>query len=111
MGDPRDSGGVQALLAAARAQFAASLPAKASEVASLVARGSWEEARRAAHRLRGSAGTYGYAELGAAFAAIEEALIATANAPDPEARAALDRMARTACAEANRAAGSTGDAR
>ena len=111
MGDPRGPGGVQALLAEARAQFAASLPAKASEVALLVARASWEEARRAAHRLRGSAGTYGFAQVGAACAAIEDALIAASNAPDAGARAALDQLARDACAEAERAAGSAGGPR
>jgi HPt (histidine-containing phosphotransfer) domain-containing protein len=110
MGDARDPGGVQALLAEARTQFAASLPAKASEVASLVARASWEAARRAAHRLRGSAGSYGFAEVGAACGAIEEALVAASNAPDEPARAALARLARTACDEAERAASSTGGA-
>jgi HPt (histidine-containing phosphotransfer) domain-containing protein len=109
--DPRDPGGIQALLAAARAEFAASLPAKASELASLIARESWEDARRAAHKLRGSAGTFGFVEVGAACAAIEEALLAASNAPGADARAAIAAMSRTACAEADRAAGATEERR
>jgi HPt (histidine-containing phosphotransfer) domain-containing protein len=111
MANPRDAGGIQELLAAARAEFAVSLPAKASEVASLIARGSWQDARRAAHKLRGSASTYGFAALGVACAAIEDALLASSNAPDADARAAIESMARTACAEADSAARATGQAR
>ena len=67
---------IDAALAAVRAQFAGALPDKAANVGSLLARGAWDDARRAAHRLRGSAGTHGFAALGALAAAIEELLLA-----------------------------------
>ena len=77
-GDPS----VDALLAQVRAQFTASLPAKVIALEQLIARGAWEEARRAAHKLRGSSSTYGHLAVGAAAGAIEEALITASDAPD-----------------------------
>jgi HPt (histidine-containing phosphotransfer) domain-containing protein len=86
---PAPDPSIDALLAAARAQFASGLPAKTANVEELVARGAWDEARRAAHRLRGSAGTYGFVDVGAAAGAVEELLLASAGNPDGDARARL----------------------
>lgn len=95
---------VEQMLAEARAQFAASLPAKAAALEEHLARGAWEEARRAAHKLRGSAGTYGFAALGAAAGEVEEALLAARGAPDDPTRARIGAMAREARVEAERIA-------
>jgi HPt (histidine-containing phosphotransfer) domain-containing protein len=95
---------IDALLAAARVQFAASLPAKVQEMHALAASESWDTLRRAAHRLRGSAATYGYPALGALAAAVEEALIAAGGPPDAQARAAIDRSLADAGAAAQHAA-------
>lgn len=95
---------VEQMLAQARAQFAASLPAKAAAIEEHLARGAWEEARRAAHKLRGSAGTYGFAALGAAAGEIEEALLAAGKAPDAAAVARIGEKAREARTEADRIA-------
>jgi HPt (histidine-containing phosphotransfer) domain-containing protein len=95
---------VEQMLAEARAHFAASLPAKAVALEEQLARGAWEEARRSAHKLRGSAGTYGFAVLGAAAGEVEEALIAAGSQPDAVAAARIGEMARQARAEAERVA-------
>jgi len=49
--------GVEALLAVARAEFAQRLPTKMAEVEKLLSDRAWDEARRASHKLRGSAAT------------------------------------------------------
>jgi HPt (histidine-containing phosphotransfer) domain-containing protein len=95
---------VEQMLAEARAQFAASLPAKAAALEDHLTRGAWEEARRAAHKLRGSAGTYGFAVLGAAAAEVEEALVAAGSQPDGAAAARIGDKAREARVEAERIA-------
>lgn len=96
-----------ALITEARAQFAATLPAKATAVLELLGRRAWDGARRAAHRLRGSAGTYGFAEVGAAAASLEEGLLEAGGAPSPQAAARLEALARDVQAAADRAAGGT----
>lgn len=95
---------VEQMLAEARAQFAASLPAKAATLQEHLARGAWEEARRAAHKLRGSAGTYGFGALGAAAADVEEALLAAGSQPDAAAATRIGDKAREARVEAERIA-------
>lgn len=92
--DPSRDPSIEAALAAVQAQFASALPAKAAHLEGLLARGEWDEARRAAHRLRGSAGTYGFSALGAAAGEIEELLLAAPAGPDEETRAKLDVHAR-----------------
>lgn len=99
-GDPS----VDALLAQVRAQFTASLPAKVAALEELVARSAWEEARRAAHKLRGSASTYGHPAVGAVAGAIEETLIAASHPPDETTRAEIAARLAEAHAEAARAA-------
>jgi HPt (histidine-containing phosphotransfer) domain-containing protein len=95
---------VEQMLAEARAQFAARLPAKAAALQEHLARGAWEEARRAAHKLRGSAGTYGFAVLGAAAGEVEEALLAAGLQPDAAAVARIGDKVREARVEAERIA-------
>jgi HPt (histidine-containing phosphotransfer) domain-containing protein len=95
---------VEQMLAEARAHFAASLPAKAAALQDHLARGAWEEAKRAAHKLRGSAGTYGFVVLGAAAGEVEEALIAAGLQPDAAAASRIGDKAREARAEAERIA-------
>jgi HPt (histidine-containing phosphotransfer) domain-containing protein len=95
---------VEQMLAEARALFAASLPAKAAALQEHLARGAWEEAKRAAHKLRGSAGTYGFAVLGATAGEVEEALIAAGLKPDADAAARIGDKASEARAEAERIA-------
>jgi HPt (histidine-containing phosphotransfer) domain-containing protein len=97
---------IDALLAAAHSQFAASLPAKVAAIEEHVARGAWEDARRAAHKLRGSAATYGFAALGASAGAIEDALLAVGD-PSGDVRALVAGHLVEAGAEAERAARGT----
>jgi HPt (histidine-containing phosphotransfer) domain-containing protein len=94
---------IDALLAAAHSQFAASLPAKVAAIEECVARGAWEDVRRAAHKLRGSAATYGFAALGVSAAAIEDAVLEVGDPPD-ERRARIAGHLVEARAEAERAA-------
>jgi HPt (histidine-containing phosphotransfer) domain-containing protein len=94
---------IDALLTAVRAQFAASLPAKVAEIDGFIAGREWDEARRAAHKLRGSAATYGFAELGQAAAAIEDALLDGVE-PADDARSRIAERLVEARAEAARAA-------
>jgi HPt (histidine-containing phosphotransfer) domain-containing protein len=95
---------VDALLAAARAEYAARLPAKLVALEELTARGAWDEARRAAHKLRGSAATYGFAAIGDAAAVLEQ-LASEASSHDPSlARGALDEALHRARVEIERAA-------
>jgi HPt (histidine-containing phosphotransfer) domain-containing protein len=100
--DAADPSSIDALLAAAQSQFAAGLPARVSAVEECVARGAWEDARRAAHKLRGSAATYGFAALAAAAAAIEDVLLDVD--PTDDQRALLAGHLVEARAEAERAA-------
>ena len=102
-----DDPAITALLAEARANYAVGLPAKVDELESLVTRGAWDEARRAAHKLRGSSGTYGFAAVSAPAAAIEEALIDANGAPDDSVKIRLAELAREVRAQAELAAGAT----
>ena len=99
-----DDPAIAALLAEARIQYVAGLAAKVADLESLITRGAWDEARRAAHKLRGSAGTYGFAEVSAPAAAIEEALIESNGAPDDAVKARVAELAREVRAQADVAA-------
>jgi HPt (histidine-containing phosphotransfer) domain-containing protein len=72
---------VDALLAEARADYASRLPEKLASLEALAARGAWDEARRAAHKLRGSAATYGFVAIGEAAATLEELLREASSDP------------------------------
>ena len=76
---------LDALLQEERVLFAGRLVAKMQELEALIARGEWAEARRAAHKLRGSAGVYGFGALSVSAAAIEQILSRTGNAAGAQA--------------------------
>jgi HPt (histidine-containing phosphotransfer) domain-containing protein len=100
VGDPE----IDALLAVARSDYALRAPARAAEIEALVRQDAWSEARRAAHKLRGSAATFGFAALGDVGAAIEELLIAADGAPDADVRARIAEMLRDVRSLADRIA-------
>jgi HPt (histidine-containing phosphotransfer) domain-containing protein len=95
---------LEALLQAARAEFGRSLAEKMAELEAMIAQGEWQGARRAAHKLCGSAGIYGFGALGCAAAALEEILIASESDPDVGARANIRAKLDEMYTEANRAA-------
>ena len=85
---------------AVRARFAQRLPARIREVLELARQvqlggAGLEPARRAAHRLAGTSGAYGYFELSARLADLEDVL--TVDLP-PQGRLAdlIDEIARVA---------------
>lgn len=92
------------LLAEARAQFAAALVARVDELRELVQARAWDGARGAAHKLRGSTGTYGFAELSAACGDIEDQLLEADLQPGPQACERIALRMGDAVAEAERAA-------
>ena len=94
---------VEALIAAARADFAGTLVYKAVALEALVSCGAWEDARRAAHKLRGSAGVYGFAELGAAAAELDDVLSRVEETPDAAQQALVREKLRELCALAEHA--------
>jgi len=98
-GDPA----IDALIAAARADFARGLVPKAAAIEALVGRGAWDDARRAAHKLRGSAGVYGFAAIGAAAAALDDVLCGADQTPDATELAYVHEKLRELRAEAEHA--------
>jgi HPt (histidine-containing phosphotransfer) domain-containing protein len=73
MTEARDSA-LAALLAAERAAYAGRTDLRVAEIEAHLEAGRVEEARRAAHKLSGSAGTYGFPSLSSAAREIEETL-------------------------------------
>src|SRR5271165_2383707 len=102
-----DDPAISALLAEARKQFATGLPAKVGELESLLAAGSWDDARRAAHKLRGSSGTYGFAALSTAAAGIEDTLLDAGGLPGEPALSKIRELAREARSQADAAVAGT----
>jgi HPt (histidine-containing phosphotransfer) domain-containing protein len=98
---------IEELMAAARADFASRLGAKLGELRAFSSQAKWSDARRAAHRLRGSAATYGFPAIGAAAGAMEDALKSSGESPDEEAREGF----ASALASAERAIESMGGVR
>jgi HPt (histidine-containing phosphotransfer) domain-containing protein len=66
---------LDALLAAERAEYAKRSELRVAEIVTLLRAGDSSGARRGAHKLSGSAGTYGYPWLSKAARAIETALV------------------------------------
>ncbi len=98
---------VDAWLATARAEYASRLPSKLAAIEELASREAWDEARRAAHKLRGSAATYGFVAVGDAAAALEK-LAAEATSADPAmVRGALERALQGVRVEVERVAGAS----
>jgi HPt (histidine-containing phosphotransfer) domain-containing protein len=98
---------VEEMLAAARSEYAGRLVARVSDLDALARKGAWSELRVAAHKLRGSAATYGFSSLSSLAAAIEDALLASGCSPDAAAVAGIGQVLIAACAEADRAARGT----
>ena len=101
MADPS----IDELLALARAQFTSGVSARVSKLADHVSAGRWEDARRAAHKLRGAAATYAFTALGASAGAIEDALLEVRDQPGAEVQARIAALLAAVRAEAGRAAG------
>ncbi|HZU85634.1 MAG TPA: Hpt domain-containing protein [Polyangiaceae bacterium] len=80
-----------ALLRAARVDFANGLSVRVDEIEQSAARGAWVEARRAAHKLRGAAAVYGFGALGAASGELEDLLASCECEPDAHARELVDQ--------------------
>ncbi len=85
---------IEALLRAARAEYAASLPGKVDLLEELADAESWRDVRRAAHRLRGSASTYAFERLGAIASDLEEMLIEAGDEPSAASRERVARKLR-----------------
>ena len=98
---------VDALLAAARAEYASRLPSKLAAIEELAARGAWDEARRAAHKLRGSAATYGFAAIGDAAAALEKLAVEATSIDPALVRGALEHALQSLRAGIEHAAGAS----
>ncbi|HEY8087373.1 MAG TPA: Hpt domain-containing protein [Polyangiaceae bacterium] len=93
---------IDELLALAKAQFASGLGARVAAIEGPVGRRAWEEARRAAHKLRGAAATYGFTALGASAGEMEELLLEVRDAPGPELQARIVELVSAVRAEAAR---------
>ena len=104
MGEPADPE-VARLLAAARAEFAGRLVAKADELSSLAGRGLWADLRVAAHKLRGSCATYGLASAGSLAGHVEETLLASACQPGEDEQTRIAAAIGEFAAEAKLASG------
>lgn len=96
---------VDDLLAKARAAYAATLPSRVAHVMALATKSDWDEVRRAAHKLRGSAATYGFAELGVAVGQVEDAILEAHGAPDENTQVRIRAALGGAEAEARAAHG------
>lgn len=68
-----------AKLAELRRVYVAALPVKLDEIAAAVTRRALDDTRALAHRLRGTAGSYGIASISAAAGAIEDRIDAAAT--------------------------------
>ncbi len=54
--------------------FVDEMPARIATFEDLLKDGRWDDLRRAAHQLKGAAGSYGYSSVTAAAAAVEQAI-------------------------------------
>ena len=95
---------IDSLLAAARIDFAVRLPLRIEQIELLATGEKWAEARREIHKLRGSAATYGFEDIGSTAVFLEDLLLAADGAPSPDARLRFDEALRDARAQADRAA-------
>ena len=96
-----------ALIKAAHAEFRRGLPAKAVALDACIADAEWDDACRAAHKLRGSAGVYGCAALGAVAGELEDTLRGTSGVPDADALIRIGAIMADLHKEAERASQET----
>ncbi|HLA86289.1 MAG TPA: Hpt domain-containing protein [Thermoguttaceae bacterium] len=62
------------------------MPDRIAVIAQLLAEGNWEELRRAAHQMKGAAGSYGFDAVTPAAGAVEDAI--RDGAPEEQIRQA-----------------------
>ena len=79
-------------LAELRRVYVASLPGKLDEIAVALGKGDLADARNLAHRLRGTAGSYGVTDAGKAFGAIEDRIDAAGGDTSPATLSDLDHL-------------------
>ncbi len=87
---------LEAELAAARRNYAASVPELLDTMSAALAAGNFDELRQIAHRVRGTAGCYGMMEVSDAAGAIEDVLSDTSDTWAPFDSAALHAHIMTA---------------
>ena len=90
------------IVAKARAEFAGRLGGKVDDLERLLSSEAWADLRVASHKLRGSAATYGFVELGALAGKVEDLLIEASSSPDAAARDRLRATLAEARAEVRR---------
>ena len=95
------------IVAQARAEFAGRLGGKVDDLDRLFASGAWGDLRVASHKLRGSAGTYGFVELGELAGKVEDLLLEVSCRPDPATRDRVRATLVEARAEVRRVSGPT----
>lgn len=93
------------IVATARAEFAGRLGGKIDDLDRLFASEAWADLRVASHKLRGSAATYGFVELGALAGQVEDLLIEASCSPDAAARHRVRATLAEARVEVRRASG------
>jgi HPt (histidine-containing phosphotransfer) domain-containing protein len=96
-----EGGDAEALVAAAQAEYASRLPDKLAALRAFVGQRAWTDARRAAHKLRGSAGVYGFSAVGDAAGALEDLLESSDDEAPPAS--ALDSIVTSLAREIDRA--------
>ncbi len=73
------------------ALFVDEMPGRIHRLHRLLESGEWEELRRAAHQLKGSAGSHGFEPVSLAAGELESAL--KSGAAEPETRRFVERLA------------------
>ena len=72
------------------AMFVDEIPARVSALSALLADGDWEDLRRAAHQLKGSAGSYGFEGISPLAGKVEDTI--RSGEPEEAIRAAVDEL-------------------
>lgn len=72
------------------ALFVDEMPARVSVISANLADGNWDDLRRAAHQLKGSAGSHGFEPISPAAAKVEDAI--RSGGPEEAIRAAVDEL-------------------
>jgi HPt (histidine-containing phosphotransfer) domain-containing protein len=87
-----------ALVAAMRADYVARLPEKIAALYASLSAKAWADARRDAHKLRGSAGVYGVPSVSEAAGRLEDVLDASSVDGRPDEAAVLQAARELAAA-------------
>lgn len=70
--------------------FVDEMPQRVSKIGDLAAAGDWEELRRAAHQLKGAAGSHGFGPITPSAALVEDAI--RDGQPESQIRKAVDEL-------------------